>query len=175
MSTEQEDQSWRRHEVPTFTEVRDVWIFGLSLKQMLGLMIVAALAWAFYTFASFSFISQTGRWVICGAIVAVGGGVIALRPGGRSVFTVIWELCRYIFGSKEFLDEVTVIVSPRTQADIDKEAADKAAEAAAAEALSRGETNVQKGWRGRLRYAIVLCGNVCGKRFAALRRRKRTE
>lgn len=177
MTTEQqEDQSWRRHEVPTFTETRDVWFFGLTLKQILGLMIVAGLAWAFYTFASFSFLTQTGRWVGCGVIVAIGGGVIALRPGGRSVFSLFFELGRYFFGSKEYLDDVLVIVSPQKQGDIDREAAEKAAEAAAAEAEAGGEAVIHSGWRGRLRYAIVFFGNVWGKAFAAVRiSGKRTE
>lgn len=96
-----------------------------------------------------------GRWVICGAILAIGDGVVALRPGGRSVFTVIWDLCRYIFGSKEYLDEVAVIVSSRTQADIDREAATKAAET-----LLIDETNIQK-----LARTLALCCNIIRERM----------
>ena len=170
----EEDQSWRRHEVPTFTETRDVWFFGLTLKQILGLMIVAGIGWAFYNFVSFSFLTQTGRWIGCGVIGAIGFGLIGLRPGGRSVFTLCFELARYFFGAREYLDEVLVIVSPEKQGDLDK----AASEAASAEAAASGvePAAIHSGLRGKFHYAILIFANLWGKAVAPVRkRRQRTE
>lgn len=105
------NDNWRRHEVPTFTQVEDSWIFGLGLKQIMGVVIAISVGFAIYQFASFSFLPgnvRIGLAVGCGII---GVGIVVVRPGGRSVFSLALDVFRFWTRSKEHCELLNDLVS----------------------------------------------------------------
>ena len=61
MTTEREDRdAWRTHEVPTFTQAEDTWLFGLTAKQLLGVVIAVVLGYVVFQFAPLWFLPFIG-------------------------------------------------------------------------------------------------------------------
>ncbi len=105
----QEDNSWRRHEVPTYTEAQDTFLFGLSFRQLIAIVIGCGVGYAVYQVLWF-----LGFWYRIGAggvVVVLSAAFIALKPGGRSLFGVLFELISYQFRSKHYSDLVRHIIS----------------------------------------------------------------
>ena len=105
----QEDNSWRRHEVPTYTEAQDTWLFGLSFRQLIAIAIGAGVGYAVYQILWF-----LGLWYRIGAggvVVVFASAFIAVKPGGRSLFVVLFELISYQFRSRHYSDLVRHIVA----------------------------------------------------------------
>ena len=102
MTTEREDHSWRRHEVPTYTEAQDTWLFGLSFRQLIWVAVGGGLGYGAYQFVWFlPFFGRVGLGVIVLLLTVM---FVAIRPGGRSFFAVTRELLAYQFGSKHYSD-----------------------------------------------------------------------
>ena len=120
-----DDESWRRHEVPTYTQAEDTWLLGLSLKQLLAIGIVLAVAGALYQLSPLSFLSQPVRIAIAVTFGAAGAGFIIIRPGGRSMFTIIRELLTFLLSSKEYVDTMEDLISPESQAEKDARLAEE--------------------------------------------------
>ena len=105
----QDDNAWRRHEVPTYTEAQDTWLFGLSFRQLIAIAIGCGVGYAVYQMLWF-----LGIWFRIGAgvmVVALSAAFIALKPGGRSLFAALYELISYQFRSKHYSDLVRHIVA----------------------------------------------------------------
>lgn len=134
------NDNWRRHEVPTFTQVEDSWIFGLGLKQIMGVIIAVSVGFAIYQLASFSFMPaniRVGFAIGCGII---GVGIAVVRPGGRSVFSLALDVIRFWTRSKEHCELLDDLVSLESIDDKKKRVSEERDEAERqAEELARVE------------------------------------
>lgn len=134
------NDNWRRHEVPTFTQVEDSWIFGLGLKQIMGVIIAVSVGFAIYQLASFSFMPaniRIGFAVGCGII---GVGIAAVRPGGRSLFSLALDVIRFWTRSKEHCELLDDLVSMESIDDKKRRVGEERDEAERqAERLARAE------------------------------------
>ena len=109
MVTERDDHSWRRHEVPTYTEAQDTWLFGLSFRQLIWVAVGGGLGYAAYQ--SSGFLPFFGRVGLGALVLLLTITFVAIRPGGRSFFAVIRDLLAYRFGSKHYSDLVRHLVT----------------------------------------------------------------
>ena len=114
MTTEREGRgAWRTHEVPTFTQAEDTWLFGLTAKQLLGVVIAVVLGWVVFQFAPLWFLPffvRIGVGAVVGVLVA---GFVAIRPGGRSMFGIVSEYFGFRFGARYHVSEVRDLIRRR--------------------------------------------------------------
>ena len=114
MTTERQDrEAWRTHEVPTFTQAEDTWLFGLTAKQLLGVVIAVVLGYVVFQFAPLWFLPLMVRIGVGAVVGVVGAGFVALRPGGRSVFGIIREYLSFRFGARYHISEVNDLIRRR--------------------------------------------------------------
>ena len=98
MTTERDDRNaWRTHEVPTFTQAEDTWLFGLTAKQLLGVVIAIVLGYVVFQFAPLWFLPLIVRIGIGAVVGALAAGFVAIRPGGRSMFGIVREYFAFSF------------------------------------------------------------------------------
>ena len=114
MTTERSDGGgWRTHEVPTFTQAEDTWLFGLTAKQLLGVVIAVVLGWVVFQFVPLwflPFLVRLGVGAVVGVLVAC---FVAIRPGGRSMFGIVSEYFGFRFGSRYHVSEVRDLIRRR--------------------------------------------------------------
>lgn len=119
MSTENsESNRWRYHKVPTFADVEDAVIGGLSGKQLVG--IVIALVSGFGVFQILGALPMMPRLLACAAVASIVAGLIAIRPGGRSLFMYLLDWVFLYLGPRYYGDRVTSLVSSRAIDDADR-------------------------------------------------------
>lgn len=157
------DQSWRRHEVPTFTQVEDTWFLGLGLKQIMGVIIALSVAFAIYQFVSFSFLPSNVRIGLAFACGIIGVGFVVVRPGGRSIFSLALDLIRFMMRAKEYCEDLEELISVESLDDAKRRVEEDKREAdAEAERLARAE-------RGEEESGVVGGGLKGGAMAMALR------
>ena len=125
MTTDGEDQSWRNHEVPTYTQTEDTWLLGLSLRQLLGIGMSLSIAGALYQFSPLVFFPLLVRIGIAVTVGVAGVLFMVVRPGGRSMFSIISALVLFTLADKEYVDVIEDIVSSETQAEKDARLAEE--------------------------------------------------
>ena len=114
MTTERDDMdAWRTHEVPTFTQAEDTWLFGLTAKQLLGVVIAVVLGYVVFQFAPLWFLPLVVRLGIGAVVGALAAGFVAIRPGGRSMFGIVREYLAFRFGACYHVSEVSDLVRRR--------------------------------------------------------------
>ena len=119
MSTENGDSnSWKYHKVPTFADVEDAMLGGLSGKQLVG--IVIALLSGFGIFQILGALPMMPRLLVCAAVASIVAGLIAIRPGGRSLFMYLLDWVFLYLGPRYYGDRVTSLVSSRAIDDEDR-------------------------------------------------------
>ena len=140
----EDDQSWRTHEVPTYTQAEDSWILGLSLKQLLGIIVVGGFGYGIFQFAGLDFLPFLARIAVVGVFCAVGVLSVVIRPDGRSLFMIVSEIVRYFIEKKEYGEPLMDLVS--------SESADEVMARELEEAVESGEVvMVERGFFQRLR------------------------
>ena len=70
-----EDTAWRTHVVPTFADTDESWFFGLSLKQIIGVILTVSLGFL-------PFFWKLGLFLLVGFTTLM---LILIRPDGRSI------------------------------------------------------------------------------------------
>lgn len=110
MSTD--DESWRRHEVPTFTQVEDTWIAGLTLKQILGLVMAVGIGYAVFQLAPLWFLPTIFRLGLAAAVTLIIAGFVAIKPGGRSMFGLVNEYISLYFGLRYMVEDIDNLFAP---------------------------------------------------------------
>ena len=106
---QQDDNAWRRHEVPTYTEAQDTWLFGLSFRQLIAIAIGGGIGYGAYTILFFlDFWFRLGVGV---AVLILSAAFVALKPGGRSLFSVLFELLSFQFRTKHYTDLTRHVVT----------------------------------------------------------------
>lgn len=119
MSTQNSDSnSWRYHKVPTLADVEDAVIGGLSGKQLVG--IVIALVSGFGVFQILGALPMMPRLLACAAVSSIVAGLIAIRPGGRSLFMYLLDWVLLYLGPRYYGDRVTSLVSSVALDDADR-------------------------------------------------------
>ncbi len=119
MSTDNSDSnSWRYHKVPTFADVEDAVIGGLSGKQLVG--IVIALVSGFGVFQILGALPMMPRLLACAVVASIIAGLIAIRPGGRSLFMYLLDWVLLYLGPRYYGDRVTSLVSSKAIDDVDR-------------------------------------------------------
>lgn len=119
MSTDNSDSnSWRYHKVPTFADAEDAVIGGLSGKQLVG--IVIALVSGFGVFQILGALPMMPRLLACAAVASIIAGLIAIRPGGRSLFMYLLDWVLLYLGPRYYGDRVTSLVSSKAIDDVDR-------------------------------------------------------
>ena len=114
MTNERDDRdAWRTHEVPTFTQAEDTWLFGLTAKQLLGVVIAVVLGYVVFQFAPLWFLPFIVRIGVGAVVGALAAGFVAIRPGGRSMFGIIREYFVFRFGARYHVSEVGDLVRRR--------------------------------------------------------------
>lgn len=114
MTTERDDRdAWRTHEVPTFTQAEDTWLFGLTAKQLLGVVIAVVLGYVVFQFAPLWFLPLVVRIGIGAVVGALAAGFVAIRPGGRTMFGIIREYLSFRFGARYHVNEVRDLIRRR--------------------------------------------------------------
>lgn len=114
MTTKRDDRgAWHTHEVPTFTQVEDTWLFGLTAKQLLGVVIAVVLGYVVFQFAPLWFLPFMVRIGIGAVVGALAAGFVAIRPGGRSMFGIIGEYLSFRFGARYHVNEVRDLIRRR--------------------------------------------------------------
>lgn len=109
MTPQQDDNAWRRHEVPTYTQAQDTWLFGLSFRQLIAIAIGAGVGYAVYQMLFFLDIwFRIGIGVV---VVLISAAFVALKPGGRSLFSVLYELISFQFRTKHYTDLTRHVVA----------------------------------------------------------------
>ena len=113
MATDRDDEGWRTHEVPTFTQAEDTWIAGLTARQLLGLVMAVTFGYVTYQFSPLWFLPTLAR-VVAGVTVAlVMAGFVAIKPGGRTMFAVIGEYVAFRLGPRYHVSAVRHLVATR--------------------------------------------------------------
>ena len=100
---------WRYHKVPTFADAEDTVIGGMSGKQILG--IVLALVSGYGVFLIFGALPMMPRLIICAVVASVVAGLIAIRPGGRSLFMYLLDWVLLYLGPRYYGDPINKLVS----------------------------------------------------------------
>lgn len=113
MTTDRDDEGWRTHEVPTFTQVEDTWIAGLTPRQLLGLVMAATLGYVVYQFSPLWFLPMPARIAAGVTVALVTAGFVALKPGGRTMFAVIREYVSFRLGPRYHVSAVRHLVATR--------------------------------------------------------------
>ncbi len=114
MTTERDArEAWRTHEVPTFTQTEDTWLFGLTAKQLLGVVLAVVLGYVVFQFAPLWFLPSMVRVGIAAVVGVLVAGFVAIRPGGRSMFGILSEYISFRFGARYHVSEVRDLVRRR--------------------------------------------------------------
>ena len=113
MTTERDNESWRTHEVPTFTQAEDTWIAGLTARQLLGLVIAVTLGYVVYQFSPLWFLPMLARIAVGVAVGLLLAGFVAIKPGGRTMFSVMREYVAFRFGPRYHVSAVRHLVATR--------------------------------------------------------------
>lgn len=114
MTTERDNRdAWRTHEVPTFTQAEDTWLFGLTAKQLLGVVLAVVLGYVVFQFAPLWFLPSVVRIGVGAVIGVLVAGFVAVRPGGRTMFGLISEFLSFRFGARYHVSEVRDLVRRR--------------------------------------------------------------
>ena len=101
----------REHEVPTHLQTEDKVLLGLTFPQIVAIAAVVGLAYGLWKQAAFL---PDGAFRL-GAAIAVGLlglAMVAVRPGGRGLPTVILDLLRFALSPKRYEGEVTALLNP---------------------------------------------------------------
>ena len=109
MSTEEQRNAWRQHKVPTFADVEDTYVAGLTAKQLLGIVIAVLVGYGmFMILGALSLVVR----IVGGAVIAViVAGLIAIRPRGQSLFMFLLDWISLYAGPKYYGDRVTSLVA----------------------------------------------------------------
>ena len=134
----EDDQSWRSHEVPTYTQVEDSWILGLSLKQLLGIIVVGGFGYGIFQFAGLDFLPFLARIAVVGVFCAVGVLSVVIRPDGRSLFMIVLEIVRYFIEKKEYGEPLMDLVSSESAAEVMARELEEAVESGEVAMVERG-------------------------------------
>lgn len=107
---ERDENAWRRHEVPTFLDARDEFAFGLTFKQIFGIAVSAGIGYLSYQLAiPLPFWYRIALGIVA-AVVCVA--FVAIRPGGRSLASVVRDIVLYQFGPKHYSEPISTLLSP---------------------------------------------------------------
>ena len=101
----------REHEVSTHLQTEDKVLLGLTFPQIVAIAAVVGLAYGLWKQAAFL---PDGAFRL-GAAIAVGLlglAMVAVRPGGRGLPTVILDLLRFALSPKRYEGEVTALLNP---------------------------------------------------------------
>ena len=101
----------REHEVPTHLQTEDKVLLGLTFPQIVAIAAVVGLAYGLWKQAAFL---PDGAFRLGAAIVVglLGLAMVAVRPGGRGLPTVILDLLRFALSPKRYEGEVTALLNP---------------------------------------------------------------
>lgn len=113
MTTERDNEGWRTHEVPTFTQAEDTWIAGLTARQLLGLVLAVTLGYVVYQFSPLWFLPVLARIAVGVTVGLVTAGFVAIKPGGRTMFAVIGEYVAFRLGPRYHVSVVSHLVATR--------------------------------------------------------------
>ena len=134
----EDDQSWRTHEVPTYTQAEDSWILGLSLKQLLGIIVVGGFGYGIFQFAGLEFLPFLARIAVVGVFCAVGVLSVVIRPDGRSLFMILSEIVRYFIEKKEYGEPLMDLVSSESAEEVMARELEEAVESGEVAMVERG-------------------------------------
>ena len=109
---------WRYHKVPTFADAEDAMIAGMSGKQLVG--IVLALVTGYGVFLILGALPMMPRLMICALVATVVAGMIAIRPGGRSLFMYLMDWVFLYLGPRYYGDQIGKLVSGAAIDDNDR-------------------------------------------------------
>lgn len=98
---ERDPGDWRRHEVPTYTEAQDTWLFGMSFRQLIGAVIAASVGYAVYIATAFlpEWYFRAGAGVLVFLILMA---FVTIKPGGRPLSAILFDIFQYMFGKKHY-------------------------------------------------------------------------
>ena len=101
----------REHEVPTHLQTEDKVLLGLTFPQIVAIAAVVGLAYGLWKQATFL---PDGAFRLVAAIIVslLGLAVVAVRPGGRALPTVLFDLLRFALSPKRYQGEVTALLEP---------------------------------------------------------------
>lgn len=83
------------HEVPTHVEAEDKLFLGLTVFQVLGVIMSIAVAYAGFGSSWASWIPWMPRAVICGIAVCVAIALLVVRIGNRMLPLALMDLLQY--------------------------------------------------------------------------------
>lgn len=118
MSTDYDKDAWRQHRVPTFIDLEDTVFGGLSWPQIVGVVISALTGFGVYMVLGAA--PALVRFMTAGIVGLVLCGMIGIRPGGRSLYILMWEWISFKLGPRYFGDEVQRLVSRGVMAEADR-------------------------------------------------------
>ena len=113
MTTERDEEGWRTHEVPTFTQAEDTWIAGLTARQLLGLVMAVTFGYVVYQFSPLWFLPVLARIAAGVTVGLVIAGFVAIKPGGRTMLAVVGEYVAFRLGPRYHVSEVRHLVATR--------------------------------------------------------------
>ncbi len=113
MTTDRDNEGWRTHEVPTFTQAEDTWIAGLTARQLLGLVMAVTLGYVTYQFSPLWFLPTLARIAAGVTVALVIAGFVAIKPGGRTMFAVLGEYVAFRLGPRYHVSTVRHLVATR--------------------------------------------------------------
>ncbi len=121
-SQERDPNAWRRHEVPTYIDTPDTFMFGLPFARLAAIGISCVVggggAYGLLYFLPWYYKALAALLVTLFCVI-----FIAVRPGNRSLLTVLIQLVTFSLRTKHYSEEVRSVLaaspedqfSPRTR------------------------------------------------------------